>query len=178
MRTLDLSGNQLSGAIPEELGNLEHLEALWLNGNQLSGCIPSELRDVEGNDFSLLGLSFCGDFSGPDLVVQLPVVSDNSPSTGDLFTLSVTVGNLGRGESAATTLRYYRSTDSTISSSDTEVGTDTVDALAAAAASPKLISLTAPSTAGTYYYGACVDAVPEESDTTNNCSSSVRVDVK
>ena len=40
-----------------------------------------------------------------------------------------------------------------------------------------MIILTAPSTAGTYYYGACVDAVPDESDTTNNCSSSVQVTV-
>ena len=30
--------------------------------------------------------------------------------------------------------------------------------------------MTAPSTAGTYYYGACVDAVAGESDTTDNCS--------
>jgi uncharacterized protein YjdB len=32
------------------------------------------------------------------------------------------------------------------------------------------VELTAPDTAGTYYYGACVDAVTDESDTTNNCS--------
>ena len=30
---------------------------------------------------------------------------------------------------------------------------------------------------GAYYYGACVDAVTDESDTTNNCSASVQVDV-
>ena len=39
------------------------------------------------------------------------------------------------------------------------------------------MQLTAPSTAGTYYYGACVDALADESDTTNNCSPSVQVDV-
>ena len=33
------------------------------------------------------------------------------------------------------------------------------------------MDLTAPSSPGTYYYGACVDAVPNESDTTNNCAS-------
>ena len=36
----------------------------------------------------------------------------------------------GDGASAATTLQYYRSADATISSSDTEVGTDAVEALA------------------------------------------------
>ena len=35
------------------------------------------------------------------------------------------------------------------------------------------VELTAPSTPGTYHYGACVDAVAGESDTANNCSSSV-----
>ena len=39
------------------------------------------------------------------------------------------------------------------------------------------LNLTAPSIAGTYYYGACVDAVTDESDITNNCSTSVQVTV-
>ena len=37
--------------------------------------------------------------------------------------------------------------------------------------------LTAPAAVGTYYYGACVDGVPGESDTANNCSASVEVQV-
>ena len=112
-----------------------------------------------------------------DLVVGSPSVTDSSPETGDSFTLSATVGNDGDGAAAATTLRYYRSTDGTITTSDTEEGTDAMRGLSAGATSPESISLTAPSSAGTYYYGACVDAVTGESDTTNNCSSSVSVTV-
>ena len=93
------------------------------------------------------------------------------------FTLSATVRNDGDGAAAATTLRYYRSTDETITTSDTEVGTAAVGGLAAGATSSESINLTAPATAGTYYYGACVDAVTDESDTTNNCSTSVQVTV-
>ena len=48
-------------------------------------------------------------------------------------------------------------------------------ALAASGTSAESISLTAPSTAGTYYYGACVDPVAGESDTENNCSSAMSV---
>ena len=113
----------------------------------------------------------------PDLVVQTPSVSDSSPNTGGSFTLSAAVRNQGNGRSASTTLRYYRSTDETISTSDTEVGTDTVSALTPAGASDGSISLTAPSTAGTYYYGACVDPVSGESNSQNNCSTAVRVTV-
>ena len=113
----------------------------------------------------------------PDLEVQSPSVNDNSLDTGASFALSATVRNDGDGAAAATTLRYYRSTDGTITTSDTSVGTDAVGGLAAGATSPESISLTAPSTAGTYYYGACVDTVTGESDTTNNCSSAVSVTV-
>ena len=113
----------------------------------------------------------------PDLAVGSPTVSNSSPETGGSFTLSATVSNQGDGESAATTLRYYRSTDATITTFDTEVGTDAVMMLTASGTSSASVDLTAPSTAGTYYYGACVDAVTDESDTTNNCSASVQVQV-
>ena len=115
--------------------------------------------------------------STPDLTVGSPSVDDSSPETGGSFTLSATVTNSGDAQAAATTLRYYRSTDATISSSDTEVGTDAVGVLSASGTSAESIDLTAPGSAGTYYYGACVDAVTGESSTTNNCSSSVQVDV-
>ena len=115
--------------------------------------------------------------TNPDLEVQSPSVNDSSLDTGDSFTLSATVRNDGDGDAAATTLRYYRSTDGTITTSDTSVGTDAVGGLSAGATSPESISLTAPSSAGTSYYGACVDTVTGESDTTNNCSSGVSVTV-
>ena len=114
----------------------------------------------------------------PDLVVASPSVSDDGPVAGETFTLSMTVRNDGDGDSAATTLRYYRSADATVTTSDTEVGTDAVTGLAASASSDESVEVTAPAVTGTYYYGACVDEVAEESDATDNCSPSVRVDVR
>ena len=115
--------------------------------------------------------------AAPDLVVSS--VSIDSSTFGDpSFTLQATVRNQGSGTSGLTTLHYYRSVDSTITSGDAEVGTDSVDALAASGSSGESIDLVAPSAPGTYYYGACVDAVSNESDATNNCSSvTVRVNV-
>ena len=117
--------------------------------------------------------------NAPDLVIESPSVSNSSPDAETSFTLSVTVRNSGNGSSATTTLRYYRSTDRSISSSDTQVGTDEVGALTASGTNSEEIeiSLTAPTGAGTYYYGACVDAVSGESATGNNCSSGVQVTV-
>ena len=114
----------------------------------------------------------------PDLVVGPPTVTHSTITAGQSFTLSVTVRNRGSARAAATMLRYYRSTDSTISSSDTAVGSERVSALAAGASGAESVSLAAPNSAGTYYYGACVDPVAEESDTGNNCSDGVRVTVE
>ena len=96
--------------------------------------------------------------SPADLVVASVSVSDSSLTPGQSFTLSATVRNQGTARSGATTLQYYRSTNRTISTRDTLVGSDAVDALGASRTSAESIRLTAPSSAGTWYYGACVAA--------------------
>ena len=113
----------------------------------------------------------------PDLWVTASS-NESEVSPGEAFDLRVTAGNGGGYGAPATTLRYYRSADAAITTGDTEVGTDAVEALAASGVSSESIALTAPSTAGMYYYGACVDAVPEETNTTNNCSAAVAVTVR
>ena len=135
--------------------------------------------DIGFTDF----LVFAGAFGepppsgSPDLTVESPSVDDNTLTTGQLFTLRATVRNQGNASSGSTTLRYYRSSNATVSSNDVEVGTDGVSALSAGGTSAESISLNAPSDAGTYYYGACVDNVSGESNTDNNCSSGVSVTV-
>ena len=74
MKTLELSGNELTGEIPEELGSLAELAELRLSGNKLSGCVPQTLRAVEFNDLHDLGLPFCD-----------VLLSDLSVSPGWLF---------------------------------------------------------------------------------------------
>ena len=133
--------------------------------------------DTTNNCSTSVQVTVSEPLAGPDLTVGSPSVNNTSPTTEGAFILSATVSNAGDGAAAATTLRYYRSTDATITTSDTSVGTDAVGGLAAEATSSESIDLTAPSTAGTYYYGACVEAVAGESDTTNNCSTSVQVTV-
>ena len=113
----------------------------------------------------------------PDLVVASLSVNERNPAAGAQFTVAATVTNEGDGPAAATTLRYYRSPDANITPADTEVGTDAVAALAAAASSSHSLELTAPASPGTYHYGACVEPVTDESDTANNCSPSVQVTV-
>ena len=79
-------------------------------------------------------------------MVDAPTVNIGSPAAGARFTLSATVRNQGNGRSDSTTLRYYQSTDSTITAGDTEVGTDSVFRLVASGSGDESTSLTAPST--------------------------------
>ena len=87
------------------------------------------------------------------------------------------IANVGDGASAVSILRYFRSTDATITTSDTEEGRDAVPGLAASEYSRHTLDVQLPSSPGTYYYGVCVDAVAGEIDTTNNCSRGGQADV-
>ena len=119
--------------------------------------------------------------ASPDLRVDTPTVSGSTSVTlapGELFTLTAIVRNAGRGPSSPATLTYYRSTDSTITTDDTEVGT--ADHLSAGILSGSTntqdVALTAPTTPRVYYYGACV-TTNVDADVTNNCSDPVIVTV-
>ena len=142
-----------------------------------AGTVTYTCNDGSSGEYNWQLVEIPAPAGAPDLVVQTSSVSDSNPNAGESFTLSATVRNQGNSLSASTTLRYYRSTDATISTGDTQVGTDPVSGLAAAASSDQSISLTAPSSAGTYYYGACVDPVSGEYATRNNCSRAVTVTV-
>ena len=113
-----------------------------------------------------------------DLSVSAFSVSPSSVAAGGSVVLRATVTNAASSSasSPATTLRYYRSTNSTISASDTQVATDSVGALAASATSSETAVVSAPSSAGTYYYGACVVAT-DDNDTSNDCSTGTRLTV-
>ena len=109
---------------------------------------------------------------GSDLIVKSASVSNDSLNEGQSFTLNVTVRNQGNRQSPATILRYYRSSDQLIAKGDTEVGANAVSSLSTSGATSKSISLTASSS---YYYGACVDAVNNERNIRNNCTSGIPV---
>ena len=115
--------------------------------------------------------------ASPDLVVEAVQAVPSTVEPGSEFRLYATLRNSGTGESAATTLRYYRSTDDVISTADTQLGRANRNPLAPNATLRRYLLVTAPTTPGTYHYGVCVDSVTDESDTANNCSQAVSVTV-
>lgn len=79
---------------------------------------------------------------------------------------------------SATTLRFYVSTNATISVSDTQIGSAAVPALDGGASLAVGTAVMAPATPGTYWIGACVDSVNGETVTSNQCSTGLEVIVE
>ena len=140
-------------------------------------CVDAVSGEVATNNNCSAGVRVTVTAALPDLVVTSPSVSDSTLTPGQDFSMGVRVDNRGGSRSGATTLRSYRSSDATISTSDTFVGRVRVSAHDPGRGSSFRIGFTAPSSAGTYYYGFCVDAVSGEVATDNNCSAGVRVTV-
>ena len=117
---------------------------------------------------------------GPDLVVSLSR-SSATVAPGGRFTYEVTIRNRGTASSASTQWRTFASSDPTISRSDTQIG----QSAAVPAIGPSrevrgtsTITISSSAPAGTVYIGDCVDAVSGETNTTNNCSSAIRVTIQ
>ena len=55
LKWLSLDGNELTGEIPGQLGNLTNLTILYLERNQLTGEIPRELGDLANLEWLILG---------------------------------------------------------------------------------------------------------------------------
>ena len=112
---------------------------------------------------------------GPDLVIRSLRVESPTVMIGGGVRLHITLTNQGTSAAEATTIRYYRSLDATISAADTELRAVNVGQLNPGEIIAPWALLLSPTVSGVYYYGACVDGVASESDTSNNCSSGIQV---
>jgi hypothetical protein len=108
-------------------------------------------------------------YGNPDLRVPTLTINKTAVDTGGTVFINATVQNAGDASSGSSTLRYYRSTNSAISTSDVQLGTDYVAGLGIGSTSAESGTFTM-SSPGTYWIGACVDTVSYENPTTNQCS--------
>ena len=94
------------------------------------------------------------------------------------FTVNAVVQYIGSGQSSPARLRWYRSSDAIIQSTDTELGNDSIPALISGVSSSESFQFTAPSASGTYYYGACLDQASRVNVRVPSCASeTVRVTI-
>ena len=113
----------------------------------------------------------------PDLYIALETEPRNGLSVGQTITMRTAVANKGDAASTATTVHLYRSSNSTISSSDRKLDSRSLPAVPSQDLRSVTFSSVRLTTAGTWYYGFCVDSVPGESNTSNNCGGAMRVTV-
>ena len=98
---------------------------------------------------------------------------------GSSVTFAFRIRNQGTLASSATTIRAMRSPNPIVSTRDTELESYSLSSLAASQdlTFPLTISVDASTAAGTVYIGMCIDSVPDESNTRNNCSEGARLTI-
>ena len=77
--SLDLAYNELTGSIPEALGQLNNLQDLYLGGNQLTGSIPETIGQLKNLQvLSLVNNQLTGTMTGtiPETIGQLKNLQD------------------------------------------------------------------------------------------------------
>ena len=115
----------------------------------------------------------------PDLIISAGRVDQSTIKLGGGVRMHITIENRGRSAAAGATIRYYRSLDATISpGEDTELRVVPVGHIGAGKSVTTWSLLPSPTSLGVYYYGACVDGVVSEFDTSNNCSEMFEITVE
>ena len=112
-----------------------------------------------------------------DLIIESVEAEPSTVAPGAEFKLWATLKNKGPGTSSATTVRYYQQSKVLGFTRDTEIGKGKRDPLPVDETIREHYVVTAPTEPGTYEYRVCVDKVPKETDTRNNCSEIVTVTV-
>lgn len=104
----------------------------------------------------------------------------DTSSTQDLISISSTVINSGGTNSTSSDIKWYRSTDSNITSSDAFVSASQLGPIIAGEtgqSNPDVSVNLSDYSNTSYYLGGCIDAVTNESDTTDNCSNGIFFEV-
>lgn len=106
----------------------------------------------------------------PDLNVSRVSPSFRERGPGQEVSVAVTVLNSGTRKASSTTLRYFVSKDASFDGSDSVFATESVESLSAGEFFSKRRTLMSPEEPGLYFLGGCVESVPDEPISSNNCS--------
>ena len=121
-----------------------------------------------------------GTATSPDLLFSSVTPRAVTIAPGGSEVLVFTIKNAGNANSGPTSAQGYESSDATITTSDRVATNDVaIPGLVPNGEATIRLTLNVPANtpAGSSYIGMCVDPVTGESNTTNNCSASVRVTI-
>ena len=150
--------------------SISGLSAGILPGNfYFLACVEDQNRDEHCSEAIRVTVSSNGVSGGPDLESFGQYEFPPNLTVGQSIRISTTVINSGSVASAATTIRLYRSDNNIISRNDSQIDSQSLPAIAPQFFEYVEFSSVRLTSAGTYYYGFCVDAVSGETNTANNC---------
>ncbi len=137
-----------------------------------AGEIISECDETNNTDYYVISVT-AAPATCPDLSVAAITITPSTTQAGNALSVQLTEINGGTATAGAHTTKLYLSTNTTINSSDTQLGPSlSFNSIGVGASSSKTVNVTLPAglNAGTYYLGAVVDAgsVINECDETNN----------
>ena len=134
---------------------------------------------IAGKTFTVNQSSSSAPVIQTDLAIQSLQLTKTTITTGEAVTLQITVNNNGPGNAQNIGISYYHSSIQGLSSQDQVQwqGTIWVDSLAAGASVTRSIPLLAPPTAGTYYYGAWLTGVSDDTNINNDVATEVGLTV-
>lgn len=113
----------------------------------------------------------------PELTAEVIDVGAPSAPTAQKVSLGVRVSNSGAADSPQTSVRFYRSADSKITTADTLVTTERLRAVTAGYTRTVYGEVKVGTTPGKFWFGACVVPVPDEVDPSNDCTGAVPIEV-
>lgn len=110
----------------------------------------------------------------PDLTVSSIDILDRNLDGSQPFQATATISNIGIGSSIVdSVVRFYVSTDKNITRNDTQIASTGFAVLNENRSRVVIQSIQTSLVNQGYYLGACIDAVPTESISANNCSEGI-----
>lgn len=105
-----------------------------------------------------------------DLTLTTATPSSTSVMAGSSFSLDNTISNLGDADASSFEVAYYLSIDSTIDTTDTQIGSRTITSMAKGDTNTEVTSLMVPQTLEPkhYFLGVIVDAANSQAESNEN----------
>ena len=156
--------------VEESFPQLEHSQTY----PKLTDSNPNKITVITQPDLKITSIKAGQKGAYPHAMKKRLTVAPEGP-----FDLLINIFNEGERDSDEIKVRFYRSEDTQISTSDSEIeyaATEIIEKVGPGALLEDIRSrVWAPDAPGTYYYGACVDTVASEKNPDNNCSAAVTV---
>jgi hypothetical protein len=116
--------------------------------------------------------------AAPDLAASDVETNATLLKPGEDLLVSGTIANVGTASAGASTIRYYLSANNVIDASDMLLGLNASPTLGLGIQYAAEFEAVVPAELGSYWVGICVEALQNETNVTNNCSTGPQITIE